>query len=79
MACRFYWNGIDKQSAFNGQQSAWLRFAIPDYRFLSEVSMFHGKKVIVIGERDGIASPALAICVQATGGEVILSATECFV
>lgn len=41
--------------------------------------MFHGKKVIAIGERDGIASPALTICVQAAGGEVVFSATECFV
>jgi betaine reductase len=41
--------------------------------------MFTGKKVIVIGERDGIASPAIAACVQAAGGEIVLSATECFV
>ena len=41
--------------------------------------MFQGKKVIAIGERDGIASPAIAACVRAAGGEVILSATECFV
>lgn len=41
--------------------------------------MFSGKKVIVVGERDGIASPALAACVQAAEGEVVLSTTECFV
>lgn len=41
--------------------------------------MFSGKKIIAIGERDGIASPALAACTQAAGGEVILSTTECFV
>ncbi len=41
--------------------------------------MFEGKKVIVIGERDGVASPALAKCVEAAGGEVVFSATECFV
>jgi betaine reductase len=41
--------------------------------------MLKGKKVIAIGERDGIASSALAICVQAAGGEVVFSATECFV
>ncbi|MGH3612071.1 MAG: glycine/sarcosine/betaine reductase complex selenoprotein A, partial [Pseudonocardia sp.] len=26
--------------------------------------MFDGKKLIVIGERDGIAGPAIAACVQ---------------
>jgi betaine reductase len=41
--------------------------------------MLKGKKIIAIGERDGIASPAIAACVQAAGGEVVLSATECFV
>jgi glycine/sarcosine/betaine reductase complex component A len=41
--------------------------------------MFKSKKIIAIGERDGIASPALSTCVQAAGGEVILAATECFV
>ncbi len=41
--------------------------------------MFKGKKIIAIGERDGIASPAIAACIQATGSEVVLAATECFV
>ncbi len=41
--------------------------------------MFDGKKVIVIGERDGIAGPAIAACVQAAGASVVYVATECFV
>jgi glycine reductase len=41
--------------------------------------MFAGKKVIVVGERDGVASPAIAACVEAAGGEVVMMATECFV
>jgi glycine reductase len=41
--------------------------------------MFKGKKIIAIGERDGIASPAIVACVQAAGSEVVLAATECFV
>jgi betaine reductase len=41
--------------------------------------MFNGKKVIAVGERDGIASPAIAACVEAVGGEVVLAVTECFV
>lgn len=41
--------------------------------------MFDGKQVIVIGERDGIAGPAIAACVTAAGGIVAFLATECFV
>lgn len=41
--------------------------------------MFQGKQVIVIGERDGIAGPAIALCVHEAGGTVAFVATECFV
>jgi glycine/sarcosine/betaine reductase complex component A len=41
--------------------------------------MFDGKQVIVIGERDGVAGPAIATCVQAAGAAVAYVATECFV
>ncbi len=41
--------------------------------------MFDGKKVIAIGERDGVAGPAIAACVEAAGGTVVYVATECFV
>jgi hypothetical protein len=41
--------------------------------------MFAGKKIIVIGERDGVASPAIAACLEASGCEIVLMATECFV
>jgi betaine reductase len=41
--------------------------------------MFDDKQVIVIGERDGIAGPAIAACVQAAGAPVVYVATECFV
>lgn len=41
--------------------------------------MFNGRKVIVIGERDGVAGPAIAACVEAAGGEVVYSSTACFV
>ena len=39
----------------------------------------HGKKVIVIGERDGIPGPALAQCVISAGAQVVYMATQCFV
>ena len=41
--------------------------------------MFDGKLVIALGERDGVAGPAIAACAKAAGGEVVFSATECFV
>lgn len=41
--------------------------------------MLDGKRVIIIGERDGVSGPAIAACVEAAGGQVAFSATECFV
>lgn len=40
---------------------------------------FVGKRVIALGERDGISGPALSALVDASGGTVAFSATECFV
>ena len=64
MGCPCCWNGTH-----NGEENT-------DEK---ESMMLKGKKIIAIGERDGVASPAIAACVQAAGGEVVLSATECFV
>ncbi len=41
--------------------------------------MFENKQVIVLGERDGIAGPAIAACVKSAGGTVVFASTECFV
>jgi glycine reductase len=38
-----------------------------------------GKKVIIIGERDGIQGPAMAACVKSAGGDPVLVQTQCFV
>jgi len=38
-----------------------------------------GKKVIALGERDGVAGPAMATALQTSGAEVVMSVTECFV
>ncbi len=38
-----------------------------------------GKKVVILGDRDGIPGPAIESCLINTGAEVIFSATECFV
>lgn len=42
-------------------------------------SMFDDRYVVVLGERDGIAGPAIKACVEAAGARVVFSATECFV
>jgi glycine reductase len=49
--------------------------------FTKEVDMgrLSGKKLIVLGERDGIPSPAIEASLAASGAEVVYSATECFV
>jgi hypothetical protein len=41
--------------------------------------LLQGKKVIAVGERDGISGPAIAACAKAAGAEVVFVATECFV
>lgn len=41
--------------------------------------MLKGKKVIIVGERDGVPAPAIAECSKAAGAEVIYMTTECFV
>jgi len=43
------------------------------------MSVFDGKKVVIIGDRDGIPGPAIAECLKGTGADVVYSATECFV
>ena len=38
-----------------------------------------GKKVIIIGERDGIQGPAIEACVMSAGGKPVVIQTQCFV
>lgn len=38
-----------------------------------------GKKVIILGDRDGIPGPAIEECIRTTGAEVLFASTECFV
>ncbi len=44
-----------------------------------KMSLLNGKKVIIIGDRDGIPGPAIEECVKTAGAEVVFSSTECFV
>lgn len=43
------------------------------------MSVLDGKKVIIIGDRDGIPGPAMVECLKGTSAEVVFSSTECFV
>ena len=38
-----------------------------------------GKKVIILGERDGVQGPAIEACVKSAGAEPLLILTQCFV
>lgn len=41
--------------------------------------LLQDKKVVIIGDRDGIPGPAIALCAKTAGADVVFSSTECFV
>lgn len=41
--------------------------------------MLQGKKIIAVGDRDGIPGPAIEECLKSAGAEIIFASTECFV
>lgn len=41
--------------------------------------MLDGKKIIILGDRDGIPGGAIEACLAGKNVEIIFSATECFV
>lgn len=43
------------------------------------MGILSGKKVVVIGDRDGVPGQAIADCAESAGAEVVFSSTECFV
>ena len=43
------------------------------------MAILKDKKVIIIGDRDGMPGPAIEDCVKTAGAEVVYSSTECFV
>lgn len=44
------------------------------------MNFLENKKVIIIGDRDGIPGPAIEACVNTVDNvEVVFSSTECFV
>jgi len=45
----------------------------------SLMSLLDGKKVAIIGDRDGIPGPAIEECIKTANAEIVFSTTECFV
>ena len=43
------------------------------------MGLLDNKKVIIIGDRDGIPAPAVEKCLEGTAADIIFAATECFV
>jgi len=43
------------------------------------MGLFDNRKVVVIGDRDGIPGPAIDECLKTAGAEIVFSSTECFV
>lgn len=41
--------------------------------------MLEGKKVIILGDRDGVPGPAIEECIKSADTEVVFTTTECFV
>lgn len=41
--------------------------------------MFQGKKIVILGDRDGIPGPSIEECLNSVGADVVFSTTECFV
>jgi len=45
----------------------------------SRMMDLRGKKVIALGERDGVPGPAVAECASRAGADVVLTLTACYV
>ena len=45
----------------------------------AEPITLNGKKLIILGERDGVPAPVIEQAVAGLGGEVAYAATQCFV
>jgi betaine reductase len=56
-----------------------LSRAVIKKREVKSMGKLAGKKLILLGERDGVPAPAMEACFKNSGAEVIFSVTECFV
>ena len=59
---------------------SWSVVYSPNHNSRSDVmGKLSGKKLLLLGERDGVPGPAMADVFANSGAEVLFSATECFV
>ena len=56
-----------------GKQTTFAVFAMEVKKMLA------GKKVAILGDRDGIPGPAIEECIKSAGADVVFTTTECFV
>jgi len=47
-------------------------------KMLKRKGILSEKKVIIIGDKDGISAPAIEVCLKSSGVEVVYAATKCF-
>jgi len=76
----FYKGGecVARISGDNGP--SWSVVYSPNHNSRSDVmGKLSGKKLLLLGERDGVPGPAMADVFANSGAEVLFSATECFV
>ena len=64
-----------------GATESWGGFGSgePPSEFEEDTMKLLGKRVLVIGERDGVNAPAIEACVKSAGAEVLYAETLCFV
>jgi hypothetical protein len=67
MACRSYWNGIRDHEIGNSIELEKRRME------------FRGKKIAILGERDGVPAPTIEQAIENLGAEVVYATTQCFV
>jgi glycine/sarcosine/betaine reductase complex component A len=60
-------------------RGVWGHIGAPTYKERSHGMELRGKKVIALGERDGVPGPAVAECARQAGAEVVLTLTACYV
>jgi len=64
----------------SGPETLFIRLTIIlQKRRNRNMGILAGRKVVIIGDRDGIPGQAIEACAKSAGAEVVFSSTECFV
>jgi betaine reductase len=61
------------------QESVYITHDGTWYAYQEDNMELQGKKVIALGERDGVQGHAIAQCATSAGAQVVLEMTHCFV